>query len=555
MKQLIVIMFLVPLTVCAQHSLEWSKERKLEFFQNADWDNDMAYLSVNQDFDSLEVLYQMALDCENDYYKGNILSLMGSSKGRAAQFDKALDYYLRSIETYEKAGFYVEAAFTKCLIGVEFYSKKEYKLVRKYCLEALPVLKDSNSIDLMEPYLTIADSYVAEDSMEQAKRYLDLIKVELLPRLEENHYKKRYLELEGVYFAKMGDWDKAEKVFKETYEFDKLEDMVPGMINSMGLLVQVSIRQEDYNKAKRYLDTAYYIIEGREDNLDIFLRDMHLFSGMIYEGLGQYDSSIVYYKKYQEVKVMLEDKVNDEQMKEMLALYEVAILEEEELEAQKRIQELNMSTNQEKFVNAWLLIIGGVLTSLAGTILFLLYRALRRKKLMLKKNKEKALLEGELLISELELKQIRAQQLSDEIEIKNNELTNIAQEIGRKNHFSRDVLTRVKEITKSGCDEKKLKELIFYVHSSLEVNKSYEELQKSVDENNAKFFDVLIDNFPKITSGERHIAGLIRLGLTSKEIAGVRNITVPSVEVARHRIRKKMELDKQISLTEFLKEI
>lgn len=44
---------------------------------------------------------------------------------------------------------------------------------------------------------------------------------------------------------------------------------------------------------------------------------------------------------------------------------------------------------------------------------------------------------------------------------------------------------------------------------------------------------------------------MIKLGLSSKEIAAVFNIEIGSVEVARHRLRKKLDLDPQVGLKEF----
>ena len=40
--------------------------------------------------------------------------------------------------------------------------------------------------------------------------------------------------------------------------------------------------------------------------------------------------------------------------------------------------------------------------------------------------------------------------------------------------------------------------------------------------------------------------------MTSKEIASLMNISVRGVETSRYRLRKKLELDTQVNLTEFL---
>lgn len=60
---------------------------------------------------------------------------------------------------------------------------------------------------------------------------------------------------------------------------------------------------------------------------------------------------------------------------------------------------------------------------------------------------------------------------------------------------------------------------------------------------------------PDLTSHELRICTLLRLNYSSKSIAESLHIKPSSVDVARHRIRKKIELPHHRTLTEFLNEI
>lgn len=62
------------------------------------------------------------------------------------------------------------------------------------------------------------------------------------------------------------------------------------------------------------------------------------------------------------------------------------------------------------------------------------------------------------------------------------------------------------------------------------------------------FVDALVAKYPKLTAHEKRLSSLIKLELSSKEIAGLLGISHHSVNVARYRMRKKMELTKEDDL-------
>ena len=57
---------------------------------------------------------------------------------------------------------------------------------------------------------------------------------------------------------------------------------------------------------------------------------------------------------------------------------------------------------------------------------------------------------------------------------------------------------------------------------------------------------------PKLTSNDLRLCAYLRLNLSSKEIAPLLNISPRSVEVKRYRLRKKMDLEHETSLTDYI---
>jgi len=66
------------------------------------------------------------------------------------------------------------------------------------------------------------------------------------------------------------------------------------------------------------------------------------------------------------------------------------------------------------------------------------------------------------------------------------------------------------------------------------------------------FLDQLKSICPEISTGELKLAAYIKMNLASKEIAPLLNISVRSIENKRYRLRKKLGVDRDKSLKEFL---
>jgi PAS domain S-box-containing protein len=69
------------------------------------------------------------------------------------------------------------------------------------------------------------------------------------------------------------------------------------------------------------------------------------------------------------------------------------------------------------------------------------------------------------------------------------------------------------------------------------------------------FFARLKDKYPKLTVKDQRLCGYLHLGLSTKELAGLLNITSESAEIGRIRLRKKLGLTRDQSLNSFLSAI
>jgi len=155
-----------------------------------------------------------------------------------------------------------------------------------------------------------------------------------------------------------------------------------------------------------------------------------------------------------------------------------------------------------------------------------------------------------------ELDATKQQKLDNEITFKNIQITDFALHISEKN----DLLTSIKEKIKlisltEKTKNKNLNDLILFLNNNLEQNKEKVAIYSIADNTKDAFYHKLSNLYPQLSVKEKRVAAFVRLNLTSKQIAIQQNISISSIDNYRYNLRKKMNVLKEVSLSDFLKNI
>lgn len=146
------------------------------------------------------------------------------------------------------------------------------------------------------------------------------------------------------------------------------------------------------------------------------------------------------------------------------------------------------------------------------------------------------------------------------LEMKRKETMNVALSLYEQKEYLESLDSLVKELSKTESENRKA-EIIAELSNSIrhrlsfeqEVDSSYFYTQAEVLH---KDFNLRLENaFPNLTSQEKRLATLLRLGFSSKYIATLMKINTKSVEIGRYRLRQKLGLGKGDNLVEFIKSI
>jgi len=65
------------------------------------------------------------------------------------------------------------------------------------------------------------------------------------------------------------------------------------------------------------------------------------------------------------------------------------------------------------------------------------------------------------------------------------------------------------------------------------------------------FFKKIKKVHPKLTANDLRLCMYLRMNLSSKEIAPLLNISPRSIEIKRYRLRKKIDLERNVNLNDY----
>ena len=163
------------------------------------------------------------------------------------------------------------------------------------------------------------------------------------------------------------------------------------------------------------------------------------------------------------------------------------------------------------------------------------------------------LLEAEINEKQLQLVKAEKIQLQQEIRFKNDDLTSFGVEITKNRDFIKSLHSRLLSLENADkISYEDIKGVSKTIKTQLLTYNDLNLFNRNVEKVNHAFRAKLKESYPSLTPNEIHLASLLFLNLNTKEIAAIKNISPNSVKVLRYRLRKKLNLETSVNLSEFL---
>lgn len=192
-----------------------------------------------------------------------------------------------------------------------------------------------------------------------------------------------------------------------------------------------------------------------------------------------------------------------------------------------------------------------------GFFILLIFGAITfyRMRIKLVRKKERWRHNTDKMYKEQEIIKLRNEKLDAELEHKKKELASSTlhnmhknEELGHVRDEIKVVLARLKD----DSEKKRLKKVVEAIDNSISNADNWESFEQNFNLLHGDFLKRLMATYPKLTHKDLKICAFIRMNFDNKEIARMLNITPESLGVSRSRIRKKMNLDKNIYLNDLI---
>jgi len=174
-------------------------------------------------------------------------------------------------------------------------------------------------------------------------------------------------------------------------------------------------------------------------------------------------------------------------------------------------------------------------------------------------NEQKKHFETETSERKREIKELKNQQLQYELRHKSHELASSTMNLIRKNEMLLEMMESISKASndiKSNADSNVILSRLSKLERSIKENIGNDNHWRKFEEN----FDLVYENylkrlgemFPELNTSDKNLCAYLKMDLSSKDIAPLLNMSIRSVETNRYRLRKKLNLDRDVNLSEFL---
>ncbi|MCF8228697.1 MAG: tetratricopeptide repeat protein [Bacteroidales bacterium] len=466
---------------------------------------------------------------------GEIYKSQGSQRQALDHFNKALQLAEQASSRYHKAN-----ALNN--IGSIHFDETNYDQAYEYYLKSLMIREEiQDTIGMAASYNNVAEIYRLREEFDKALNLYE-ISIGMNKILDKQDWLAiNYLNIGNVHLAS-NNYDEAFASFQKALEINQKIGNQKGIANSNIWLGNYYVKIKNPRKALELFRIALEI--GRKHNYPRVVSASALGSSEAQSNMRNFDKALKFFKMHSSIDDSLFNVEKARQIAEMEARFEA---DRQKQELILKDQEIELYERNERIIRLQMIM------AIGGLVLFIIIGLL-----MYGRQKGKIRKDRELMDKNREIHHTQQKLMKSELNIKNNELMNFALHIVQKNDFLQAVKNDLK-IIKARCDEKeqpqKINELLLKVNQNLRMSTELEQFQKNVDQVNREFFHKLENKFPNLTENEKRLSALLRLNLSSKEIATLNNISIKAVEMGRYRLRKKILLETNDSLTDFLQKL
>lgn len=441
----------------------------------------------------------------------------------AGNYLEAAQWLVMALDLLKNQQYGIEVAMIQINLCNIYRQLKMYDKALKLGKEAFDYLKDSDAEQLkLMAVNQVASTYKLMDSLNLAihwnKTYIDLARTSGI----EVEIARAYMNL-GNALSRSGRYEEAVTYLDSSLLISRKMNL------GFGVLLYHLNKGSNFIRMKRPLEALNEMNKVAELKSDYYNplveADFHDNLFNIYEIMNQPSKALYHYKNSQTIR----DSLDQGQATHFLLEWERLIEKER---ASKEIAELNLAVSRSRFQN--IILLGTFIT--LGALSFLWFQGRSRQE------REKTRRAEE-----------EQERLAADIDLKNRELTSKAVLYASMTELITEVVRKLKRL--SYRVNRDAEDEITQIVRDLETRipgEEWKEFETRFNQVHEDFHDKLLRLCTDLSPVELKVCSLLRLNMSTKEIALLTNRSQSTIINTRSQIRKKLNLAQEENLTSYL---
>lgn len=453
-------------------------------------------------------------------YSALVAVQLGVLKRRKGQHAAAIKQYLQALSYFEQVKDTANIADVYHNIGVLHKFQRDYKASFEYLEKAKKLhIKLANKQGIANAMLMIGSNYKALKKSDSSELFYARAKEMYLTINDHKSIEKVNNYLASLYI-KTGKDSLALQLNRENIARSKKNNEKLLLVTNYLSISNIYYKQKNYRIAGKYVDSAIKL--SKKEGFKQKLASAYSKKSRLWYRLENYKSAYLSHRKYKKYADSLFNIENTKKLQELELQYQF----------EKERQEITQKTAAEA-TQKWLNFILFLLTLVSAIL----------ASMQLKRSfKNRAKIANDKLARE----QAQKLALNEKVKVNEEETKRLIADNSMRLEFKQELLDQLKTETAKVQSLEEMKQTMNSLISKLQLQITTENklssIQDKIEDVNKGFDTKLRELYPKLTKTDREICALMRLNLSIKEIATIRNSSIDAVKAARYRIRKKMNL-------------
>jgi len=527
-------------------------------------------LSIKYAFDGIAYIGEKG---SKNLELGHLYGGLGNLLGNQGLVEKSIEYHTKAIQLYTQSNAKNHIAWRQLDIGTIYFNKgilKSAKNRYKIALEIFTSLSHLPGMAVTENNLGLIKQQQNQPQKailhyEKALGYRKKIGKEYLIGHSISNLGRAYVQL-NKYSRALELFEEANLMLEKS---NSIEELIDNYENIADLYSQIGNNEIAIYYHKKS------IILSEQNNILVRLPTIHFALGTIYNNRKNYNLAIKHFKSgleiakktgslpeqsklYKAIHLLLKESDVDQSLNLLIEYSTIEdslhLMKNLEILTQIEISRVMAESEQALSIKALEVDKQKAYRNIIGVGLFISFiflLILINRYYYIKRISKEILRQKEIIHSqEITVQREKETRLQNDLAFKHKELTHKALNMSHTQEILSNLADQLKAIENGSSAA--VKKSLGLIQEQLHSENEWEEFQKWFSEVHNDFYKTLIFKFPNLSQREQKICALLKLKLSTKDIARLTNLSPGSIEQYRIKIRKKLNIDRSVNLTEFI---